>query len=76
MVSDAGLIVNANAFTAVRGVGAALSRTWIEKLEVPAAVGSPLITPVAASSVNPLGRLPEITCQLLYGGVPPVAFSD
>lgn len=36
------------------------------------AVGLPLICPVAACKLKPLGRVPEITCQE-YKPVPPVA---
>jgi hypothetical protein len=36
------------------------SLTPTVKLEVPAAVGVPVITPVLAPSVNPAGRLPVL----------------
>ena len=37
-------------------------------------VGVPLIRPVAAFSVNPLGKVPEVNCQVC-APVPPVAVS-
>jgi hypothetical protein len=40
-------------------------------LEVPEAVGVPLIRPVDASSVRPARRLPALILQL-YGALPPV----
>jgi hypothetical protein len=55
----------------------ALSLTVTLKLNgLPVAVvGVPLMTPVAALSVSPVGRDPLVTVQLLYGGAPPVAAS-
>ena len=38
------------------------SFAWIVKLELPAAVGVPLMTPVLASA-NPLGSVPEAMLQ-------------
>ena len=58
--------MSANDFVAVRD---ALSRTWTVKFAVPAAVGTPLITP-AADSVSQVGA--PVTDHV-YGGVPPVA---
>src|SRR5580704_17159468 len=52
-----------------------LSLTVTLKLEVPATVGVPLITPLEAFSDKPAGSVPVLTVQLLYGGVPPVACS-
>src|SRR3989304_489177 len=49
---------------------ASITRTV--KFDVPAAVGVPLITPVAVFRFNPAGRLPVATDQL-YGVLPPVA---
>jgi hypothetical protein len=53
--------------------------SWTVTLKVnglPAAVdGAPLMTPEEEFSVNPGGRLPLLTVQLLYGGVPPLAVS-
>lgn len=43
----------------------------IAKLDVPLAVGVPVITP-ALESVSPAGRLPEDNAHV-YGAVPPVA---
>jgi hypothetical protein len=37
------------------------SSTWPVKSDVPAAVGVPAITPVAAVSVRPAGNEPEVT---------------
>ena len=51
------------AFVAVIG-GAALSFTWIVKLEVPADVGVPLIAPEMESRVKPAGSDPPLTDQL------------
>src|SRR5437588_7558290 len=50
----------------------ALSLTLIWKLNVPAAVGVPLIVPVAALRLKPGGREPVLRSQL-YGGFPPLA---
>ncbi len=44
------------------------------KFDVPAAVGVPLSTPVAVSSVMPTGKAPEIIDQV-SGTVPPDAVS-
>jgi hypothetical protein len=55
-------------------VALAASLTVTVKLELPAAVGVPVIAPLAFID-NPFGRLPDVTDQL-YGGVPPVAFTD
>ena len=43
------------------------------KLNVPAVVGVPEMTPVEELSVNPLGKLPEVIDQV-YVPVPPVAW--
>jgi len=53
----------------------ALSFTVTLNEEVPAVVGVPLSTTVAAASDNPAGSVPLLTVQLLYGGVPPEAAS-
>jgi hypothetical protein len=50
------------------------SATPMVKLEVPAAVGVPEITPVLALSVKPAGRLPVLTLHV-YGATPPLAAS-
>jgi hypothetical protein len=65
--SGGGSTVRANDFVAVRD---ALSRTWTVKFAVPAAVGTPLITP--PDNVRPAGGVPVVTDHA-YGGVPPVA---
>jgi hypothetical protein len=39
------------------------SSTWPVKVEVPAAVGVPEITPVTAASVSPAGNEPEVTLK-------------
>jgi hypothetical protein len=44
------------------------------KVEVPAAVGVPLIAPVCGFRDSPAGRFPEVTDQV-YGLTPPVAAS-
>ena len=41
-----------------------LSRTCTLKLLVPAVVGVPLITPVAAFRIRPAGKLPLMTLQV------------
>src|SRR5215813_7135751 len=46
--------------------------TPIVKLDVPAAVGVPEITPVLAARVNPAGSVP-LAIDQVYGGVPPLA---
>lgn len=51
-----------------------LSFTCAVKVELPAAVGVPLITPEAESRDNPAGSEPALIDQL-YGGVPPEAFN-
>ena len=57
VVTDrAGLIVIESAFVAVAPT---LSVTVVVKLDVPEAVGVPVMAPVAATSDNPAGRLPE-----------------
>ena len=56
VIDTAGLIVIESAFVAV---ALTLSVTLAVKLDVPEAVGVPVIAPVAATSDNPAGRLPE-----------------
>jgi hypothetical protein len=48
------------------------SLTPTVKVELPAAVGVPEITPVLALRVNPAGKLPVLTLQV-YGATPPLA---
>ena len=48
------------------------SVTWTVKLEAPAPVGVPLITPVVAAKERPVGNEPLVTLQE-YESVPPVA---
>jgi hypothetical protein len=62
-----------SAWSSVSGV-LWLSVTRTVKLDVPEAVGVPLMTPVDEPKLNPAGRLPETTDQL-YGVLPPVAAS-
>ena len=69
-VFDAALIVSANTWEVL---AEALSATCTVKLEVPAAVGVPVIPPVAGFNARPAGRAPAI--DQLYGAVPPVAAS-
>jgi hypothetical protein len=61
-----------NDCAAVCGVGAVESVTLAVKLNVPAVVGVPEITPVDAARLNPAGSVPALTLQL-YGVVPPLA---
>jgi hypothetical protein len=61
-----------NDCAAVCGVGAVESITLTVKLNVPAVVGVPEITPVDAAKLNPAGSIPALTLQL-YGVVPPLA---
>jgi hypothetical protein len=46
----------------------------VKGVAVTAAVGIPLIAPVAGFNVNPAGSVPEFSTQA-YGSVPPVAVS-
>jgi hypothetical protein len=55
------LIVTDNNLLVVRALA---SCTCTVKLEVPAVVGVPEITPVELARVNPAGRLPETIDQL------------
>jgi hypothetical protein len=48
------------------------SVTVTVKLEVPAVVGVPEMTPVAGAKVRPVGRVPTVTDQV-KGAVPPLA---
>jgi hypothetical protein len=61
-----------NDFVAVCAVGAVESVTLAVKVNVPAAVGVPVIVPLAAAIVRPAGNVPELMLQL-YGVVPPLA---
>ena len=58
----------------VSAVGLLESVTVTVKLEVPTAVGLPVMAPVVSFSVSPAGRVPVVTVQL-YGDVPPLAAS-
>ena len=51
------------------------SVTCAVKVNVPAAVGVPVIAPVPAANVRPPGSVPE-TIEYVYGAVPPPATSD
>ena len=51
------------------------STTLDVSLNVPAAVGAPVMAPVAVLSVRPGDRLPALI-EKVYGGVPPVATRD
>src|SRR3990172_7910786 len=50
------------------------SVTCTVKLDTPAVVGMPLISPVALFSVSPAGRVPTVTAHT-YGVFPPAAVS-
>ena len=50
------------------------STTCAVKLNVPAVVGVPVIAPVEAFNVSPVGNDP-LMIENVYGGVPPVATS-
>lgn len=52
----------------------ALSVTIAVNVNVPVALGLPVIAPVEAVNVKPVGSDPVAMLQL-YGGVPPVAVS-
>ncbi len=69
MIASTGLMVTANALVAL---AVALSVTRAVKLYVPAVVGVPLSTPLAAFNPSPGGSVPALTAQL-KGSVPPVA---
>ena len=60
-----------SAWSAVTGVGVALSVTRTVKFDVPAAVGVPEIVPVPLN-VRPLGSVP-LSSDQTYGEVPPEA---
>jgi hypothetical protein len=51
-----------------------LSVALISKCDDPAWVGRPLIAPVAAFNVRPLGKVPAYTAQV-YDPLPPLAVS-
>lgn len=69
---ESGGVFTVSAREPVVAVALALSVTETEKLEVPVAVGVPVIIPVVAPSESPAGRLPLETLQV-YGAVPPEA---
>jgi hypothetical protein len=50
------------------------STTWAVKVNVPAAVGVPVMAPVDGFSVKPVGSEP-LVIENVYGGTPPVATS-
>jgi hypothetical protein len=62
-----------NCLELVCAVGVAESVTVTVKVDVPDVVGTPLICPVAAFRVRPVGKAP-VTLQV-YGVVPPLACS-
>jgi hypothetical protein len=72
VITRSGGITIDRAFVAV-SAGACESVTLTVKLEVPAVVGVPEITPPELKE-SPAGRLPELSDQL-YGVTPPVAVS-
>ena len=72
-VGGAAPIINCNGLVAVWDVGDVESVTRIVKLDVPAAVGVPEITP-AVLNVRPAGSEP-LSRLHAKGGVPPVAVS-
>ena len=53
-------------------VGAPVSMACTVKFDLPAVVGVPAMTPVAASIVSPSGNEPALTDHV-YASVPPVA---
>ena len=59
---------------AVRWVPEVESVTLAVKLNVPVAVGVPVMAPVLMLSVSPVGSEP-VVMENKYGGVPPVAVS-
>jgi len=69
----AAAIVMLSDFEVVCGVDEE-SLTWTVKEVVPACVGVPLIWPVEAVRLSPVGNDPELIDHE-YGAVPPVAFS-
>ena len=50
------------------------STTWAVKVNVPAAVGVPVMAPVEGFSVKPVGSEP-LVMENVYGGTPPVTTS-
>ena len=69
LTAIAGLTTTVYAWLAVADT---LSVAVIVKFDVAALVGVPLITPVLASRLSPVGKLPEVTANVL-APVPPVA---
>jgi hypothetical protein len=74
MATDAGAPTSMDSGLVALPAGEEESLTWTVKETVPAAVGVPLIAPVAEASARPAGRLPADTLQA-YGVAPPVAES-
>ncbi len=71
--AQSGAIVMVWACVAVK-LGCVESTTITVKSKVPAAVGVPVIAPVAGSIVRPGGKVPAVTDQV-NGGVPPSTLS-
>ena len=72
-VSGALLLIAMLRFAVVlTAVGVSESVSVIVKLELPRAVGVPLMAPVEELSVRPAGNVPVVTAQV-YGVTPPVA---
>ena len=74
LIESTGFTRTLNCLDFVCGVGVAESVTVTVKAEVPDVVGTPLICPVAAFKVRPVGKAPAVTLQV-YGVVPPLACS-
>ena len=74
LIESTGFTRTLNCLDFVCGVGVAESVTVTVKAEVPDVVGTPLICPVAAFKVRPVGKAPTVTLQV-YGVVPPLACS-
>jgi hypothetical protein len=74
MASD-GVTTMSRLVRAVSGVGELESVAVTVNAVLSTAVGVPVITPVAALRMSPLGRLPAVTAHAT-GAVPPAAESD
>ena len=61
VITSAGLMVRANALVAVTWL---LSVTWMVKLAVVAALGWPVIAPVAGFNTSGFGKDPTVTAHV------------
>ncbi len=71
---NGGAIVIPQLVVAVPATEFVESFTWAVNVNGPAVVGVPVIAPVEASRLNPVGRPPDVI-ENVYGGTPPLATS-